>query len=282
MSAQGTQDVSSPSGAIVAIGLGLAIIVVAVVLVLNIDPHEQAQADDAHRHADAKQPATHDPPAPVAAPREPADAQAMVELPLELPNEAFGTPKDIPPGTRMLPLTNNPRPPLMVPDGVSLLSLGKPVIGSDDNIFVGSLDLVTDGDKEPLDSRWVELAPGVQWVQVDLERSCEIIAIVIWHQHQVPKVYRDVIVQVSDDPQFKTGVITVFNNDYDNSAKFGAGEDYEYFDNYEGRLIDCMRTVDGNRTGVTGRYIRWYANGNTDDAGNQFTELEAWGRPIAD
>ena len=47
----------------------------------------------------------------------------------------------------------------------------------------------------------------------------------MWHFHSQARVYRDVIVKVSDDPTFKTGTI-VYNNDHDNSAKLGAGTGY--------------------------------------------------------
>ena len=38
---------------------------------------------------------------------------------------------------------------------------------------------------------------------MDLGSPQEIFAIVIWHAHNMPKVYHDVIVQVADDPDFK-------------------------------------------------------------------------------
>src|SRR5438034_8419862 len=63
-------------------------------------------------------------------------------------------------------------------------------------------------------------------------------AILIWHEHKTPVVYRDVIVQVADDPEFKSDVHTLFNNDQDNSSGLGVGTDREYFENHEGKLID--------------------------------------------
>jgi hypothetical protein len=35
-------------------------------------------------------------------------------------------------------------------------------------------------------------------------------AILAWHYHSQARIYRDVMVLVSDDPAFKTGVTTVF------------------------------------------------------------------------
>ncbi|HOQ88675.1 MAG TPA: hypothetical protein PLX03_00915, partial [Candidatus Hydrogenedentes bacterium] len=80
----------------------------------------------------------------------------------------------------------------------------------------------------------------------------------------------DVIVQVSDDPEFKEGVKTLYNNDIDNSAGLGVGQDKEYIENYKGRLIDAK--------GVKARYIRLYSNGNTADDRNHYVEVEVWGR----
>src|SRR5205809_822628 len=82
---------------------------------------------------------------------------------------------------------------------------------------------VTAGQKEGTEGSWVELGPGVQWVQIDLEKEATIYGILLWHQHADPRVYRDVIVQISNDPEFKKDVVTVFNNDQDNSAGLGAG-----------------------------------------------------------
>ena len=84
--------------------------------------------------------------------------------------------------------------------------------------------MVTDGEKSGGDGYFVELGPGAQWVQIDLGASHPLSAILAWHYHSQARVYRDVIVQVSDDPAFKTGVTTVFNNDHDNSSKLGAGQ----------------------------------------------------------
>ena len=89
---------------------------------------------------------------------------------------------------------------------------------------IGELDMITDGEKAGGDGYFVELGPTPQWVQIDLGASRPLYAILAWHYHSQARVYRDVIVQVSDDPAFKTGVTTVFNNDHDNSAKLGRRE----------------------------------------------------------
>jgi hypothetical protein len=79
-----------------------------------------------------------------------------------------------------------------------------------------------------------------------------------------------VIVQVSDDPEFKTGVTTVFNNDQDNSAKLGIGKDRAYIETNFGKLIDAK--------GVKGRYVRVYSNGNTANDLNHYIEVEVFGK----
>ena len=97
-------------------------------------------------------------------------------------------------------------------------------------------------------------------------------AVVVWHYHGSARVYHDVIVQVSDDRDFISGVTTLYNNDHDNSSGLGLGRDKEYWDTYEGRLIDAK--------GVVGRYVRLYSNGSTADDQNHYTEVEVFGLPV--
>jgi hypothetical protein len=134
------------------------------------------------------------------------------------------------------------------------------------------LEKITDGDKEAYDTSVALLRKGTQWVQIDLGAPHEIFAIVIWHAHDAPKVYRDVIVQVSDDADFVENVQTVFNNDQDNSSGVGVGTHREYFETNEGRLIDAK--------GVKGRYVRSYTKGSTESVLNERTEIEVYGRPV--
>lgn len=197
----------------------------------------------------------------------------LAPLPLKLPIPAFmGTPTDIPLGEHIEKPSDKPRPPFLAPKGVQNLALGKKVTSSDKSPITGSLELVTDGDKESNDNSFVELRRRTQWVQIDLEKRAKIYAILIWHAHNTYQVYHDVIVQVSDDPDFTQGVITLFNNDYDNSSGLGVGTDKEYFESYEGKLIDAK--------GVEARYVRCYSRGSTYSALNRYTEVEVWGIPI--
>jgi hypothetical protein len=197
-----------------------------------------------------------------------------VELKLELPKPLFaGTPKNLPAGTTVEKPTGKPRPALMVPKGVELLSLKKPVKMSDSDPVAGKPEMITDGVKEGTDGNWVELGPGLQWVQIDLQKSCEIYAVVLWHFHAEPRVYRDVVVQLADDPDFIENVRTVFNNDQDNSAGLGLGKDNEYFEMAEGKLIEVKAQK--------ARYIRCYSKGSTADEQNHYIEVEVHGKPPA-
>ena len=65
-------------------------------------------------------------------------------------------------------------PALMVPEGTTLLSAGKPVTGRDDFPIIGELAYITDGDKEAGEGYFVELMDGLQWVQIDHDaKECE-------------------------------------------------------------------------------------------------------------
>lgn len=201
----------------------------------------------------------------------PLGAQAPAgkeELKLKLPKPMFvGTPTNI--RSANLEVTGKSRGPFFVPKGTVLLSLNKKVTSSDNAPVIGELDMITDGEKAGGDGFFIELGPMTQWVQVDLGASHPLHAILAWHFHSQARVYRDVIVQVSDDPNFKTGVTTIFNNDHDNSSKLGAGTDKEYIEVAEGKLFDPK--------GAKGRYVRLYSAGNTTNDLNHYVEIEVFG-----
>ena len=193
------------------------------------------------------------------------------ELKLKLPKPMFiGTPTNIK-SPNLEPITGKPRPAFYVPKGTVLLSLKKPVTSSDSNPVIGDLDMVTDGEKSGGDGYFIELGPGPQWVQIDLGAPHPLSAILAWHYHSQARVYRDVVVQVSDDAAFKTGVTTVYNNDHDNSSKLGLGKDKEYIEVAEGKLFDPK--------GAKGRYVRLYSNGNTTNDLTHYVEVEVYGSP---
>ncbi len=195
----------------------------------------------------------------------------MLKLNYDLPKPMYiGTPKPIKTSNLETTRPDAPRAPIFMPPGCTNLALKKKVTSSDKEPVIGSLDLVTDGDKEGAEGSYVELGPGVQWVQVDLGKSSEIWAVVLWHFHSEPRVYRDVVIQISDDPDFIQNVKTVFNNDHDNQAGLGIGKDLEYVETHLGRPIAVK--------GVKGRYVRLYSNGNTSNQMNHYTEVQVYGK----
>ena len=193
-----------------------------------------------------------------------AQAEDKMLLKTELPNPLFvGTP--VPINIPNLEAKLKKWPDFEVPAGTVNLAKGKKVTSSDSEPVVGTLDLVTDGDKAGDEGSWVELGQGKQWVQVDLGAAATISAVVVWHFHSQERVYRDVIVQVSDDPTFAKSTTI-----YDNSI---SGKDQPYIESYFGKLIDAKA--------VKGRYVRLYSNGNTTNKMNHYIEVEVFGKPTA-
>ncbi len=193
-----------------------------------------------------------------------------VLLKTDIPKEVIeGSPK--PKGEPNLMPELKKFPDFKVPKGTTLLSKGKKVTSSDDFPIQGDLSLITDGEKETGEGYFVELTEGTQWVQIDLEESDPLYAIIIWHFHGQKRVYHDVIVQVSDDPTFKKGVTTLYNNDYDDSSKLGAkGTNRPYVESRFGLLIDGK--------GTKGRYVRCYSRGNSSNDNNHYIEVEVYGK----
>jgi hypothetical protein len=201
-----------------------------------------------------------------------AQDEKKVELQIKLPKPLFiGTPTNMK-GVNLDPVNKDKkRKAFMVPEGTTLLSAKKTVTSSDSAPVVGSLDQVTDGDKEGSDGSFVELGPGKQWIQIDLGAPANVYAVVLWHYHSMARVYRDTIVQVADDPDFITNVRTIFNNDNDNTAGMGVGKDYEFVETSDGWLVDGK--------GEKARYVRLYSNGSTASEMNHYIEVEVFGKP---
>ena len=194
-----------------------------------------------------------------------------VPLKLNLPAHTLkGTPEDLPKGPNIEPVSDKPPTPVQVPKGVVNVAAGKPVTSSVAP-FLGELSQITDGKKEAFDDDAVEFRKGTQWVQVDLGEQYAIHAIAMWHDHRYVQAIRDVILQVSNDPEFKTGVTTLYNNDVDNSSGQGVGTDREYFELEFGRVVPAR--------GIKARYVRGYTRGSSQTALNCWQELEAYALP---
>jgi len=192
-------------------------------------------------------------------------------LKLNLPAHTLkGTPEDLPVGPNVEPPPEKQPPTPPVPKGVVNVAAGKTVTSSVAP-FLGELNQITDGKREAFDEDAVEFKKGTQWVQVDLGQSYTVHAIVMWHDHRYVQAMHDIILQVSDDPEFKTGVTTLFNNDVDNSSGLGVGTDREYFELHYGRPVAAK--------GVKARYVRGYSKGGSLSALNCWQEIEVYALP---
>ena len=193
----------------------------------------------------------------------------MVPLTLDLPAPMFvGTPENLS-GVENLEV-EVARPTFYVPKGTKIVSKDKPVTCSEMDPITGTLAMIVDGDKRANEGSVVELGPFEQWVIVDLEAEYELSAILVWHFHQTARVYMDVVVQVSSDPEFETGVTTLFNNDTDDSLGLGAGTDMNYIDKAEGKLIDAK--------GTKARYVRLWSQANNQNDYSHYIEVEVHGK----
>ncbi|OAI58089.1 hypothetical protein AYO49_05845 [Verrucomicrobiaceae bacterium SCGC AG-212-N21] len=221
-------------------------------------------------------PAAPSTPAAAAAPAAPSVPTGdLVDITPEYPKPMFiGTPVptgDIKNLEKPDPEAVKARLTLKVPKGTENVAKGKKVSSSDALPIIGSLDLVTDGDADGSDGCYVELAPQHQWIQIDLGANYDIWKILVWHFHKQTAVYFDVNVQVSDDPEFKKGVTSLYNSDDDDSSKLGKGSDPAYVETNHGRLIEGK--------GTKGRYVRLYSNGNTANEMNHYIEVQVYGTP---
>ncbi len=196
----------------------------------------------------------------------------LVPIVIELPKPMFiGTPQNIRVPQLEKPL-GKPRPPFLAPEGTINLALGKAVTSTDDYPIIGELEMITDGDKDAADGSYVELGPFMQHVTVDLGQPSEIFALIVWHYHKQPLVYFDIVIQVASDSSFVEDVVTLYNNDLDNSTGQGLGTDNHYVETAEGRLVDAK--------GNLGRFVRLYSNGNTSNDLNHYIEVAVYGRPV--
>lgn len=200
-----------------------------------------------------------------------ARAAELVPLVTELPKPLIvGTPVPIKVDNLEAP-RKGPRADFLVPAAAKNLALKATVSSSDSAPLLGDPELVTDGDKDAAEGCFVELAGGTQWIQIDLGQSADLSAIVVWRFHSQQRVYLGCVVQASDDPDFISGVTTIYNSDAQNLSGRGAGKASSYIETHEGRVLDAK--------GAKGRYVRLYSHGNTSNALNHYIEVEVWGVP---
>jgi len=198
--------------------------------------------------------------------------EKLVPVDIKLPKPVFiGTPQNMNVPYLEKPL-GSPRPAFMAPEGTKNVAFEKSVISTDEEPIIGEIEKITDGDKEATDGSYVELGPFPQHITIDLESIHTVYAILLWHYHKQARVYFDVIVQVSNDPEFKENVVTLFNNDRDNSSGQGKGTDLHYVETAEGKLIDAR--------GIEGRYVRLYSNGNNNNDLNHYIEVEVFAKKL--
>ena len=196
----------------------------------------------------------------------------LVPIKLELPKPMFiGTPQNLNVKNLQKPL-GKPRPAFLAPVGTKNIALGKTIYSSDDFPVIGEIEMITDGDKNAAEGSFIELGPFLQDVTIDLEENYKMFAIVFWHYHKQARVYFDVVVQTADNKDMTENVHTLFNNDMDNSAGFGVGKDMHYVETSEGKLLDAK--------GVTGRFVKLYSRGNTNNDLNHYIEVAVYGLPL--
>ena len=203
-----------------------------------------------------------------------APAGPQEEVKISFPNPMFiGTPTET-----KLPNLETPDPSKVVKSfmgavGTVNVAKGKKVTSSDEAPIIGELSLITDGDADVACGHDSLGLLAFQWVQIDLESSVEIQKIAMWHYHKQAQAYIDVIVQASDDPEFKNGVTTLWNSDHDNTQKLGAGADPAYVETNHGRVVEGKNTK--------ARYVRLWSAGNTTSDMNHYCEVQVFAVPAA-
>ena len=218
-----------------------------------------------------KAPSENYPPPQVVNQSSTGEESKLAPIPLVLPKPMFvGTPENLSGVENLEKPLGKPRPAFLAPEGTRNLALNKSLTSSEMDPITGALEMIVDGDKDATEGSVVELGPFKQWVQIDLEKEAEIYAVVFWHYHKTPRVYFDIVVQISDDEEFITGVTTIYNNDLNNSIGLGVGTDKHYVETAEGRLIDAK--------GVKGRFVRLYSQSNNQNDYSHYIEVEVYGK----
>lgn len=169
------------------------------------------------------------------------------------------------------------RAPFMMPVGTVNLARSRPVRCSDESTVIGDPAQITDGLMKSDEFHFVELGPGLDWVQIDLGAVRTIQGIVVWHYYRAPVIYNDVVVRIADEPSFQHPV-TLFNNDHDNSSGLGRGSDPAFYSRWWGEIIDARG---GFYEGTPARYVRVYTADGVEGEPTRFVEVAVYGRDPA-
>jgi chitodextrinase len=135
----------------------------------------------------------------------------------------------------------------------------------------GTLVMATDGNLNS--ANYVNISSGPQWLGVDLGKIAQISDIKLWHYYADGRTYHDVVVQLSDDPNFASGVTTVFNNDTTNAVGQGVGSNAAYPETSAGKDIAFNP--------VSARYVRMWSDGSTVNMWNHYVEVQIYGTAAA-
>lgn len=149
------------------------------------------------------------------------------------------------------------------------LAYGRPITSS---VPFSDLSAAVDGDRSNYNYADSYTNTGMQWVQVDLGKSYNVNYVRLLHYYGDGRTYHDVVVQLSNDPNFQTDVATIFNNDTDNSKGLGYGKDSEY--------VETASGLDITITSSTARYLRCYSSGNDVNSYSHYIEIEAYSEAI--
>ncbi|WP_309122808.1 fibronectin type III domain-containing protein [Paenibacillus sp.] len=122
------------------------------------------------------------------------------------------------------------------------------------------LTILTDGVRTTSEYALISTSSGAKYVQLNLGEPHSITKLNLLNDYNPdsPRIGKDIIVQLSNDPAFASGVTTVYNNDADNSAGQGAGSDAEYTEPSSGAGLTVTLG-----SPVTAQYVRYWANGHT-------------------
>ena len=199
----------------------------------------------------------------------PEDEVCLVELKPEIDAITGATPGPV---ERVKPphLRKGEALPLMVIEGLENLALYKPVTAGSEPIN-GDLEQLTDGINN---SGEFDVVEGPGWVQIDLGEEASIHAVVLWYYYRNSNIFNDVIVRVSDAADFSGNVITLFNNDHDNSSGMGIGNDPAFISSWRGEIIDASGS---KHIGTTGRYVRVNTGMSVDGFLPRYLEIAVYG-----